>query len=194
MKKIKTLFEREFENHKVVNISSTPNEGCEWVLNGEGIATIKYDGTCTMIENGKLYRRYDAKRGKKPPVGAIPCCEPDPITGHHPHWVEVDLNNPKPDEKIFVEAVQNTFDGDLDYAKNGTYELCGPKINNNREKLDKHIFIKHGETIVECPRTFEGIKGYLENNYVEGIVFHRLNETNDMCKIKRRDFGFEWGN
>lgn len=193
MKKIKTLFEREFENHKVINISSIPNKDCEWVLEGEGIATIKYDGTCTLIQDGRLYRRYDAKKGKKPPVGAIPCCEPDLITGHHPHWLEVNLNNPKPDEKIFIEAIQNTFNGDLRNAKNGTYELCGPKINSNRENLDNHIFIKHGEAVVEVDRTFDGIQKFLEENYIEGLVFHRQNESNDMCKIKRKDFGYKWG-
>ena len=46
--------------------------------------------------------------------------------------------------------------------------------------------------IVVVPRTYEQIKEYLENNYVEGIVFYRGN--GEMCKIKRSDFGFEWNN
>lgn len=25
--------------------------------------------------------------------GAIPCDEPDPVTGHWPHWVKVDKTN-----------------------------------------------------------------------------------------------------
>ena len=52
---------------------------------------------------------------------------------------------------------------------------------------------KHGQRILEnVPRTYEGIKEYLANNYIEGIVFYRQN--GQMCKIKRRDFGFEWNN
>ena len=94
MKKIPTLFERVYESHKVVGILPKVTEGMEWVLTGEGIATVKWDGSCCAIINGELYKRYDAKKGKKPPEGAIPCCDPDPVTGHWPHWVKCDKNNP----------------------------------------------------------------------------------------------------
>ena len=33
---------------------------------------------------------------------------------------------------------------------------------------------------------------YLKDNYVEGIVFWK--DGKPQCKIKRSDFGFEWGN
>ena len=67
MKKIPTLFERVYENHKVVGILPKVTEGMEWVLAGEGIATVKWDGSCCAIIDGKLYKRYDAKKGKRPP-------------------------------------------------------------------------------------------------------------------------------
>ena len=94
MKKIPTLFERIFENHEKIGILPNVTEAMEWVLEGKGIATVKYDGSCCAIMNGKFYKRYDAKHGKKAPEGAIPCCELDPITGHHPHWVEINRDNP----------------------------------------------------------------------------------------------------
>ena len=94
MKKIPTMFERTYENHRVVGISDKVCPGMEWVLAGEGVATVKIDGSCCAVINGELYKRYDAKKGKKPPTGAIPCCDPDPITGHWPHWVKVDESNP----------------------------------------------------------------------------------------------------
>ena len=75
MKKIPTLFERIYENHKVVGITQNVTPGMEWVLKGEGAATLKVDGSCCAIIDGKFYKRYDAKKGKKPPEGAIPCCE-----------------------------------------------------------------------------------------------------------------------
>ena len=102
MKKIPTLFERVYENHKVVDIKNKVAEGMEWVLEGKGIATIKWDGSCCAIINGELYKRYDAKNGKKPPECAIPCCEPDPVTGHHPHWLKCDMNSPA--DKWFFSA------------------------------------------------------------------------------------------
>lgn len=189
MKKIPSLFIREFENHNVKEITSQVTPGCEWVLNGEGIATEKYDGTCCLIQDNKLYKRYDAKQGKQPPEGAIPCQpEPDPITTHWPHWVEVKEN--KPDDKWYIEAWNRL---NKETLENGTYELCGPHFQTNPYDLEFDIFIKHGNKILDnIPRTFEGIKEYLNTHYIEGIVFYR--ENGEMCKIKRTDFGFIWNN
>lgn len=195
MKKIPSLFIREFNEDNTKNSINQVTPGCEWVLDGEGVATEKYDGTCCLIEQGKLYRRYDAKRGKVPPKDAIPCQpEPDPITGHWPHWVPVKENNP--DDKWYIEAFKKVEEQSLLYGKyiiDGTYELCGPHFLGNPYNLDFDIFYKHGDKVLEdVPRTFEGIKDYLKNHYIEGIVFHRGN--GEMCKIKRTDFGFEWKN
>ena len=77
LKKITTLFERVFENYQKVGILPNVTPGMEWVLTGEGIATEKMDGSCCAIIDGVFYKRYDAKRGKTPPVGAIQCCEPE---------------------------------------------------------------------------------------------------------------------
>ena len=164
----------------------------EWVLEGKGIATEKIDGSCTAIIDGVLYKRYDAKKGKKPPEGAIPCCDPDPVTGHHPHWVKVDSNNPS--DKWFCEAFNNTFHNSIENGElpveNGTYEAIGIHFNGNKHNLDTDILVKHGTNILDVPRTFEGIKHYLEEHHIEGIVFWLNGEP--MCKIKRSDFGFDW--
>lgn len=192
VKKIKSLFVREFGEKHSVKATPIVEPGFEWVLEGEGIATRKRDGTCTKIENGEIFRRYDCKHGKTPPQGFIPADEPDPITEHWPGWLKIDKYNSKGDEKFFVEAYKNTF-GSIDaIPENGTYELCGPKINSNAEKLDKHIFFRHGTEILDVPRSFEGIREYLATHYIEGIVFHRNNGSDEMCKIKRSDFGMEW--
>jgi hypothetical protein len=184
MKKIPTLFEREYANHKVVGIKPIVTNGMEWVLEGEGVATVKYDGSCCAIINGEFYKRYDAKKGKKAPLGAIPCCEPDLITGHHPHWVKVDKNNPS--DKWFLEAYYNTDD-----LTDGTYEAIGIHFQGNPYKLDCDILVKHGNEEMYVERSFEGIKEYLENFNIEGIVFWLDGEPK--CKIKRSDFGFKWG-
>ena len=185
MKKIPTLFERIFENNKKVGILPNVTTGMEWVLEGKGIATIKYDGSCCAIINGKFYKRYDAKHGKKAPKEAIPCCEPDPITRHHPHWVAV--NRDEPSDRWFCAAYDETPKADL---AEGTYEAIGVHFNGNKYNLDKDILVRHGENVVDVKRTFEGIKKYLEEHDVEGIVF--WNEGEPKCKIKRSDFGFCW--
>ncbi len=183
MKKLPTLFERAYSNHKVVGIKPNVTEGMEWVLNGEGIATVKIDGSCCAIINGELYKRYDAKKGKKAPEGAIPCCDPDPITGHYPHWVKVDKNNSG--DKWFIKAYNNTPE-----ITDGTYEAIGVHFQGNPYGLCDDILEKHGVKHIEVERSFEGIKNYLEKNYIEGIVFWLNGEP--MCKIKRSDFGFDW--
>lgn len=51
MKKMPTLFERQFENHEITKCLEQVHEGCEWVLNDECYVTEKLDGTCCMIYN-----------------------------------------------------------------------------------------------------------------------------------------------
>lgn len=194
MKKIPTLFERIYENHKVVGITPNVTPGLEWVLEGKGIATVKFDGSCCAIINGKFYKRYDAKVGKrKPPVGAIPCCDPDPVTGHWPHWVEVDPSNPA--DKWFWEACDNTKErNDFEDLEDGTYEAIGPHFQGNPYNLSRDILVKHGKQVIGesngDSRSFDIIKAFLEQSRVEGIVFWLDGEPK--CKIKRTDFGFEW--
>lgn len=183
MKKIPTLFERVYDNHKVVGITDTVYPGMEWVLKGKGDATVKWDGSCCAIINGEFYKRYDAKRGKTPPKGAIPCCDPDPITGHHPHWVKVTDN---PADKWFWEAYNNTI-----VKTDGTYEAIGIHFQGNPYGLNIDILRPHGRDIVKVRRTFNGIKNFLAENDIEGLVFWKDGEP--QCKIKRTDFGLSWG-
>lgn len=187
MKKIPTLFEREFANHRVVGISDKVHPGMEWVLNGEGAATVKWDGSCCAVIAGKFYKRFDAKPGRKIPEGAIPCCEPDPVTGHHPHWVPVDPLNAA--DKWFWKAM-GTVCTDDEVLHDGTYEAVGPHFNGNPHRFQVDTLIPHGIHPVDVVRTFEDIRDYLEHHQIEGLVFWKDDEP--MCKIKRRDFGFGW--
>lgn len=186
MKKLPTLFKRKFENNRIVSIENVVTPGMEWILDGQGTATEKLDGSCCAIINGKFYRRYDAKNGRVPPDGSIPCCDPDPITGHWPHWALVDFEDSS--VKWYVQAYKESNGQDL---KDGTYEVIGPHFQSNPYHLEKDILERHGIRVLkDVPRTFEGIQNYLESHYIEGIVFWK--DDMPMCKIKRRDFGFGW--
>ena len=134
MKKIPTLFTREFANHRVVGIKDEITPGCEDAFL-HGVATVKLDGACCAVIDGIAYKRYDAKNGKKPPEGAIPCCDPDPVTGHWPHWVKVDPKNPA-DKWFCVAMAGNT--------REGTYEAIGKHFNSNPYGLDCDIAVMHG--------------------------------------------------
>jgi hypothetical protein len=189
MEKIPTLFERVYKDDNVLCTVPVVRKGFEWVLDGEGIATVKWDGSCCAIFNGELYKRYDAKRGKKPPEGAIPCCDPDPVTGHWPHWVKCDPNNPA--DKWFIQAFerakQTQTRADLYH---GTFEAVGPHFNGNPYKYEHDKLIQHGIHVVNVERSFEGIRRFLENHSYEGLVFWK--DGAPQCKIKRTDFRLSW--
>jgi len=183
MKKISTLFKKDPNDlGRVINEVNPENE---WAFT-DGVPTRKFDGTATAIINGEIYKRYDVKKGRQVPEGAIPCQEADLITGHHPHWLKCDRN--KNEDKYFFEA--------FDYTPNlldGTYELIGEKIQGNPEKREGHILVKHGDYKLSLEDdSFEYLKDYLSNtnNDIEGIVFHHRTDGR-MCKLRKSDFGIK---
>lgn len=186
MKKIPTLFQQVYKDNEFIGVThELTSPDLQVVLEGKTIPTVKVDGSCCAIIDGKFYKRYDAKKGKKPPEGAIPCSEPDPITGHHPHWVLVDENDSA--DKWFVEALKN-YKGII---TNATYEAIGVHFQGNPYNLEEDTLYLHGAVRVDLEDlSFAGIKKYLEEHYIEGIVFWYNNEP--LCKIKRKDFGLEW--
>lgn len=183
MKKMPCLFQRDFTDPRNPKPLRDVTPGCEWVLAGEGTATRKWDGTACAIIGGKLYARYDAKLGKAAPAGAIPCSEPDPVTGHHPHWVLAD----GPEHKWIRDALGS---GDPADMPEGTYEAIGPKINGNHENASSRALMKHGEFEVYPDRTWDGLHSFLDKCRIEGIVFHHPDGR--MCKIRRDDYGLAW--
>ena len=190
MRKIPTIYKREFDTdgNKVSISNEFTNDMCKQALE-EGTPTIKFDGSCCAIIDGKFYKRYDAKRGKPIPTGAIKCQEKaDEITGHLPCWVRVKEDNPS--DKWFIKALDNTLEI-LGEVEDGTYEAVGKHFNANPYNLFYDTLIIHGGSpILDLERTFDGVKDYLEKHEIEGIVFWLADEP--VCKIKRRDFGFKW--
>lgn len=203
MKKISTLFKKDPNDlGRVINEIDPENS---WVLT-DGIPTRKFDGTACAIINNELYKRYDIKlfkkkKGKiiyfttdqikeKTPKNAIPCQEADKISGHHPHWVKCDRNNPS--DKYFFEAFGRMVTPDKSKI-NRTYELCGYKINGNPEGLMNLMLIPHGVHLLKITDfSFESVKKYLSDpeNNIEGIVFHHKSDDR-MCKIRKSDFGIK---
>lgn len=179
MKKIVSLFQRNYEGDRLVRNEVVP--GAEWVIAGEGVATEKYDGTCCMVRDRKLFKRFDAKNGKTPPTNFESSQDPDPVTGHWPGWVPVGEG---PEDRWHREA---SWSGPHDC----TCELVGPKVNGNPHNLECHVLWCHGIPLADDPpRTFEGVRDYLSKNNIEGIVWHHSDGR--MVKIKRKDFGLPW--
>lgn len=211
MKKIPTAFKRVYEEYtdkrgrkrsKIVDIlPEYTDDLCREAVE-RGVATLKLDGAACAIIEGNFYRRYDAKKGKTPPEGAIECSPPDPKTGHHPFWIPVSEDNPS--DKWFREAYKNAprpreiiYDEKSNLLlpvsyplPNGTFEAIGPHFQGNPYGLEQDILVPHGKLMVYLEPSFEGIKQWLEENEEEGIVFWLHDRP--ICKIKRSDFGLEW--
>lgn len=185
MQKIISLFQRNYDGDRLVRDEVVP--GAEWVLAGEGTATVKWDGTCCLVRDGVLYKRYDAKRGKTPPANFEPAQEEaDPVTGHHPGWVPVSPMDPA--DAWHREA----WTPILHDMPDGTYELIGPKVQGNPYQMGTHVLIPHGaKHLAAVPRTFEGLRAYFADHpLLEGIVWHHPDGR--MVKAKRRDWGLPW--
>ena len=194
MQKIPTLYVRDTADRRYV--MPVVQEGCEWVLAGEGTATRKYDGTCvlfdpdvegapeaTVRELQGWWARRELKAGTLTPDYYI-TEEKDPNTGKTVGWEPADRS---PFAKYLAEAVRNLTDG----PREGTHELLGPKINRDPERMGRHVLIAHAdaEVLPDAPREFEGLSRWLRDHEYEGIVWHwgQPDGSVKMAKLKRRD-------
>lgn len=174
---------KEFSTHPITNVDSA----------------ILSCGSNIDLRQLKPVGVLPSKYYKPVPEGAIPCQDPDSVTGHWPHWVKCDRNNPE--DKWHWEGYDNLLkyytDALLDGIPNvkipdGTYELIGEKIQGNPEKVEGHFLTKHGWHLIdwEGDYSFENVKRIIEHWPFEGIVFHHKDENDDrMCKIRKTDFG-----
>lgn len=178
MQKIPTMFVRDESRpgHPVID-QITP--ACQWVLDGEGIATVKYDGTNVKIMGLGLYKRQKPTDRDYDNASYVACVRGNPAD----RWAW----------EAFDALVQ---EGE---APDGIYELVGPKIQRNPHRFDTHLLLqvvppRDVQLMTNQPlssRTFEGLRGYLTRySGYEGIVFHHPDGR--MAKIKRRDFGLSW--
>lgn len=181
MRKIPTLFARDPDDMR--HVTRHVNPEAKWVLDGEGIATRKYDGTCVMLdEDGTWWARREVKPGKSFPPGYREE-EADPNTGKTVGWEPIEQS---PFVKPWQEALSATT---VDPAP-GTYELCGPKVNGNPERYPHHVLVSHARAdwITSDVRDYDALRDLLTDPdwTAEGIVWHH--EGGRMAKLKRRDF------
>jgi hypothetical protein len=181
MKKIPTLYVRISEDMRRLTREVHPD--CQWVLDGEGRATRKYDGTCVRLDQGgNWWARREVKAGKLPPDGFVEE-QHDPATGKTVGW-----------EPIYQSAWVKFWDEAWTAQREtgepvnpGTFELCGPKINGNPERFDRHVLVPHEDAeFVDAPRDYTDLWEWLSTFPGEGVVWHHPDGR--MAKIKRRDF------
>lgn len=186
MKKIPTLYLRDPDDMR--RVTSTPHPDCLWVLAGEGVATRKYDGTCTRYDalRGQWWARREVKPGKGFPPG-FQFVSHDAATGKIVGWEPIEQSA---FAKYHLEALGRAAIAGFPIARSGTYELIGPKVNGNPERAEAHCLVAHAEaqTIDHGPRTYEHLRAFLTDPAFayEGIVWHHPDGR--MAKLKKRDF------
>jgi len=178
VKKIPTLYVRNpLDRRHVIPGDVTP--GCEWVLDGQGTPTRKYDGTCMRKRQGQWSARREVKPGKAIPEG-FEEAHFDRVTGKRFGWVPIEQS---PFVAYWREAVATG--GDL---PEGTYELCGPNINGNPERFPALALMLHEGAMHLGPDDadpLELIEICRKEGY-EGIVWHHQ-DREMMAKLKVRD-------
>lgn len=196
MKKTPSVFLRNPDNMR--ELLPVVNPAAQWVIDGEGVATRKYDGTCVMLdEDLNWWARREVKEDRTPPPNWIEL-DADPETGKRMGWEPIEQSGY---QKHLQDALENIYDLGIstpDEMLPGTYELCGPKVGSNFEKLDRHILFSHEFAerldhhllIRDKPTTFSSYRVLLD--YVdtqlgwEGLVWHHPDGR--MAKLKVRDF------
>lgn len=209
MKKIPTIFQRDMSRQPAL-VTPEWHPDCLWVRDGEGVATRKYDGTACLVRatrvsadgvpyDFKLYKRRELRPGDATPAG-FESLGWDENTGKAVGWVPV--SDGGPEDQWHREAF-----GDWWQAAEGTYELLGPKVQGNKEGIDglswaghhcdldgnliRHVLQPHADADrYAAPRDFEGLRAWLADHMMEGLVWHHPDGR--MAKIKRRDFGLKW--
>lgn len=186
MKKIKTIFDRNWEGNRKVNQQLAVEFNFE-----EAVATEKLDGMNirVTVRQGTIVRvekrRNPSKKQKQAGI-----TEP---------WY-VDAHEDDPADKWIFDAVQHT---DFTAVPDGEWsgEAIGPSIQGNPLQLEQHqVFLfsladwRKKITLEDAPHTYDALQAYLATQksaigndcLMEGIVWHHPNGT--MVKIKRKDF------
>ena len=175
MHKIPTMFVRDESSAGHPVIDQIKPE-CQWVLDGEGLATEEVDGTNVKIEHGLLFKRQTPKERDYDEASYAPCSRDNPAD----RWAFDGF------DRIDGSSIVAPVIG----------ELIGPKVQGNPYGHKGHtvIPIVPPATVLhihELPdRSFATIREFLAINRMEGIVFHHRDGR--MAKIKRRDFGLPW--
>lgn len=186
MRKIKTIFDRDWDGDKTVIDKYV--EGAYMAIS-QGVATEKLDGMNVRI----TVRNHTCVRLEKRR-------NPDKIQKHkgieEPWYTEAFENEPA--DKYLFEALKGT---DLTEVPDGEWngEALGPNIQGNPLNLEGHrIYLFSIPKFVtpwwDVPIDYKGLKEWLpkqkskygNNCGIEGIVWHCKN--GEMFKIKTKDF------
>lgn len=183
MKKIKTIFERDWDGDRTVIDKLAVDFDF-----ANAVATEKLDGmnvrvTVRSHTSVRLEKRRNPDKRQK-------------ASGIEDPWY-IDADEYGPEDKYLYEALKNTA---LDDIPDGEWsgEAVGPSIQGNPLRLDSHRIVlfscEKAPVRLNVPTTYAELKEWIKiapSMYgndcgIEGIVWHAPN--GDMVKIKASDF------
>lgn len=167
------------------------------------VPTFKRDGTAVFRDaDGDWFTRRAVRPGKEAPEGFIPL-ETDPNTGITFGWEPKESSSMK---KFLNRAIARFIeDNGAEPPKGTTFELLGPKINGNPEKVAADELRIHGceratefptiEDILNSDDPFEMLEPIFADfrvRNIEGIVFWVADEDGNLIeprfKVRCKDF------
>ena len=209
MKKMPIIFDMTFDSEGEREVLHTIREEIRDLVNstlaegGHIIPTFKRDGTAVFRDSeGNWFTRRAVKTGKQAPEGFI-ALETDPNTGTTFGW---EPKESSPMKKFLNKAIEKFIhDNGAEPPRNTTFELLGPKINGNPERVDAEELRIHGQEkatdfptiqdILDSDEPFEMLKpifAYFRAKHIEGIVFWIADEDGNLIeprfKIRCKDF------
>lgn len=182
MKKIPSIWKRDPDTHDVIAGEWTHGITPEDLR--KAMATVKFDGTATMLDiHGEWWARHAVKNGKEPPPGWqwAGSSEGQKRQG----WI------PMADSQY--NEIFNTVTPERckPYIARGfSYELVGPRIGKNPHGLKKHELWRHASEKLGFNFTPGLVEAYMRDHPVEGIVWWLHGEP--YAKLKSTDIGLNW--
>jgi hypothetical protein len=179
------------------------------------LCTLKLDGTCTLIHEGKVMMRRDMRlkngeyvTGKKkptrPPEGWISFVEPFHGAHHigfrpiHAKQDKYVLEAIRGDEILVLTSLSQNDPPRVEWQpiskfEGVTCEFIGPKMNGNPHQLVDHAFYPHGSFTTEYngPLTEDALREFVSDfPFSEGLVWHCPDKT--LWKVHRGHLRLPW--
>jgi len=186
MRKIKTIFDRNWDSDKTVRDSFVDGFTPELLVGA--VATEKLDGmNIRLTVRSHTVVRVEKRRNPSKAQKYVGIEEP---------WY-VDADEYSPEDKYIFEAVKSREYNDVPDGE-WSGECLGKNVQGNPLNLDKNtiVLFSYGEAPVfeNVPTNYDGLKEWLpvqkskfgNDCGIEGIVWHCKN--GDMFKIKCKDF------
>lgn len=192
MIRLPSLFLHEYRNGYMWNAMPLVRMGYEWVMKGQGSATVLLDGYGAYVLAGQGYLYGEYPPGHDIPEGAVELpnnlAEQIATAYRMPLLIPINNRDIKEKDRLFAELSDVIRNAQRDAAglPDGHYTVIGKNIYDNPYGLSKDHLVRDDLITADVPRTFSGIMSYLAFHNIYGLVFWKDGVPH--CVVKRSDF------